>query len=117
MRDFAERDYEQWLDTLRDAESLLPWDSPTREELTRIRERVEAIRREWRARALAPQFDLFLEVAARPLVGAVDDLQKEIEAQLDQREFLLVDEGDVPDRYRRHVANYFRDLAEAEALE
>ncbi len=116
MRDFAENGYEEWLDNLRDAESLLPMDSPIRSEVTRLRERVEGMRREWRARSLAPRFELFLEMAAQPLADTTEDLQREIERLLSDKEFLAEDEGDVPDRYREPVADYFKRLSESEGL-
>ncbi len=115
MRDFAERGYQDWLEELRDAEALLPEGTPLRTEVTRLRERVEMIRREWRARALAPQFDLFLEFTARPLAETAEELQREIEERLSEDEFRLVDEGDIPERYREQVAEYFKRLADAEA--
>ena len=114
MRDFIENGYTDWLDRLNDAESLLPQGSPVRTEVTRLRERIEMMRRDWRARALAPQFDLFLEYAAVPLAETAEDLQREIDRQLSAKEFLAVDEGDVPERYRARVAEYFKRLSEAE---
>ena len=114
MRDFADRGYQDWLRDLRDAETLLPAGTQFRTEVTRIRERIEMFRRDWRARALAPQYDLFLEVVARPLEEAAARLQREIEKSLSKKEFLLVDEGDIPDRYKERVANYFKRLSDAE---
>jgi hypothetical protein len=114
MRDFIENGYTDWLDRLNDAESLLPQGTPVRTEVTRLRERIEMMRRDWRARALAPQFDLFLEYAAVPLAETAEDLQREIDRQLSAKEFLAVDEGDVPERYRARVADYFKRLSEAE---
>jgi len=114
MRDFAESGYEEWLDNLRNAEALLPDGSPIRAEVTRLRERVEGMRREWRVRSLAPRFDLFLEMAAQPLSDTAENLQREIERLLSDKEFLAEDEGDVPERYREPVAEYFKRLSESE---
>lgn len=116
MRNFADSGYLDWLDDLRDAESLLPVGTEFRTEVTRIRERVEGMRREWRARALAPQYDLFLEVVARPLEDAAERLQSEIEKNLSENEFHLADEGDIPERYKERVSNYFKRLSEAERI-
>ncbi len=116
MRDFAESGYEEWLENLRDAEALLPDGSPIRTEVMKLRERVEGMRREWRVRSLAPRFDLFLEMAARPLADTAEDLQREIEKLLSDKEFLAQDEGDVPERYREPVAEYFKRLSESEGL-
>ncbi|PCJ62675.1 MAG: hypothetical protein COA73_06225 [Candidatus Hydrogenedentota bacterium] len=117
MRQFASGGYRQWLQELRDAEALLPENSPVREQIRDVREEVEAIRRDWKARALAPRFDLFLKVAGQPLVEAADRLQREIEKKMDEKEFVLTDEGEVPERYKERVAEYFKGLSEAEQLQ
>jgi hypothetical protein len=116
MRDFAESGYQEWIENLRDAESLLPEGTPLRTDVIRLRERVEAMRRDWRARSLAPRFDLFLEMAARPLADTTEHLHREIERLLNQKEFLAQDEGEVPERYREPVAEYFKRLSESEGL-
>ncbi len=116
MRDFAERGYQDWIENLRDAESLLPEGTELRADVVRLRERVEAMRRDWRARSLAPRFDLFLEMAARPLADTAEDLHKEIQRLLNEKEFLAQDEGNVPERYREPVADYFKRLSESEGL-
>ncbi|MFP6585039.1 MAG: hypothetical protein VCD00_21085 [Candidatus Hydrogenedentota bacterium] len=117
MRNFAQDQYRNWIQELRDAESLLPEKSPVRGQITRIREDIEAIRREWKNRKRPPQFDLFLKVAARPLEQAADQLQNEIEKELGEKEFVMVDDGDIPERYQGHVAQYFKGLSEAESAE
>ncbi len=116
MRDFADWGYQDWLRDLRDAETLLPPGTEFRTEVTRIRERIEMMRREWRTRALAPQYDLFLEMVARPLEDVAEQLHREIEKNLSEKEFLLTDEGDIPERYKERVSNYFKRLAEAEGV-
>jgi len=115
MRDFAEDGYAEYLESLRDAEALLP-PGQLRDQVTQLRERVEGMRRDWRVRSLAPRFDLFLEMAARPLADTAADVQREIERLMDEKEFLAQDEGDVPERYREPVAEYFKRLSEAEGL-
>jgi len=117
MREFAEDGYQEWIERLRDAEALLPQGTPIRTEVTRLREQIEGFRRDWRSRALEPQYDLFLEMAVQPLAETAEDLQREIERQLGQKEFQLADEGEVPERYREHVADYFKRLSEAEAAQ
>lgn len=114
MEDFAQQQYRTWLEELRNAEALLPGDSPTRERVRRIRESVESMRRDWRNRARLPEFEMFLEVTARPLIDATAQLQREIQKELDENEFVLVDGGDIPERYKGRVAQYFKDLSEAE---
>lgn len=117
MRNFAQDQYRNWIQELRDAESLLPEESPVRDQITRIREDIEAIRQDWKNRKRPPQFELFLKVAARPLEQAADQLQNEIEKELGEKEFVMVDDGDIPERYQGHVAQYFKGLSEAETAE
>jgi hypothetical protein len=114
LRQFVQQDYQQYLERLRNAEALLPPNSPFREDIARIRENVEALRRDWRQRELAPQFDLFLEMVEMPLIETATQLQREIQRRLEEKEFILVDEGEVPERYRRQVAEYFKQLSESE---
>lgn len=114
MRDFIDSGYQDWLEELRNAEALLPDSYEVRTELQRIREQIEAWRRVWRDRRLSPQFDLFLEYVASPLANAQAELQREIERRLHEREFVLTDEGQIPERYRKFVSEYFKELAEAE---
>ena len=109
-RIFVEEGYREWVDRLRDAEALLPQDSPQRNRLTRIREDVQGMRREWRERSLAPGFELYLERAVNPLQEVAAELQREIERKMGENEFLLVDEGDIPERYKKQVAEYFKQF-------
>lgn len=113
MRQFAQGGYQRWLERLRDAEALLPRDVPYREQVVRIREEVETIRRRWRERALTPRFDLFLEMVVRPLENTAEQLQRDIERRLNENEFILVDEGEIPERYKEKVADYFKKLSES----
>lgn len=115
MDEFVNQDYAEWVDRLRNAESLLPEDSEFRRDLTRLREQIETMRRAWRERQRLPQYDLFLEVVAQPLAETADGIQREIEKLLDEKEFVLADEGDIPERYRERVADYFRELSESES--
>jgi hypothetical protein len=112
MRNWVSEDYDEWLDRLESAESLLPQDSEYRLDVARIREQIEAMRRLYRDGQVPPKFDLFLEMVAKPLVETAEELQNEIERQLSEKEFVLVDEGDIPERYRQRVADYFKGLAE-----
>lgn len=117
MENFANSESRQWLEQLRNAEALLSEDSPVRRYVGEIRENVERIRSDWRNRKKPPQFELFLDVAARPLMDATEQLQREIQKELNANEFILVDDGDIPERYKGRVAQYFKDLSEAETRE
>ena len=49
-----------------------------------------------------------------PLVSAARQLDLEIQKKLKQREFVLTDDGGIPETYRKRVADYFQALSEAE---
>ncbi len=117
MRNFLDSDYREWMDRLAAAESLLPQDSAYRADLTRIREQVESMRQQWRERQLAPKFELFLDVVGQPLEHTAATLHAEIQRLLNEREFILVDEGDVPEHYKKRVAEYFKALAASEGTD
>ena len=114
MRRFVEGDYRRWLEGLRDAETLLPSDSEYRRELSRIRDTIEDMQREYRRRSLPPKYDLFLDHVANPLVDTAENLRTEIERILKKKEFAITDDSMIPSKYRKRVADYFRALSESE---
>lgn len=114
MRQFAERDYQRWLENIRNAEALLPGDSPYRQQLERVRFQIEEIRRDYRRHSLAPQFDLFLHAVANPVAETAQNLDREISKLLKEKEFVLTDDGSIPSNYRKPVAEYFQSLADSE---
>ena len=115
MRDFAERGYRDWIDRLRNAEALLPDNSAYREDFARVRDQVQYFRNYWRQRGLEPQYDLFLEKVAHPFEKAVDELQRDIQRLLSEKEFALADDGEIPEKYKQRVADYFKRLSESES--
>ena len=115
MRDFAERGYRDWIDRLRNAEALLPDNSAYRQDFARVRDQVQYFRNYWRQRGLEPQYDLFLEKVAHPFEKAVDELQRDIQRLLSEKEFALADDGEIPEKYKQRVADYFKRLSESES--
>jgi hypothetical protein len=115
LREFADEDYREWLENVRNARALLPENSELRQELQRIEEQIEEVRSTWRRRELAPRFDLVLDNILKPLEETADSLARQIQKELEAREFILADDGDIPPRYRKQVAEYFKALSEAEA--
>ena len=114
MREFVREGSLDWIDGLRNAESLLQDGSAARRRIARVREGIEDFRRQWRDRALAPQYDLFLETALHPLEEVAQQLQSEIERRMSARELMVADDGAVPEKYRKRVAEYFKELSESE---
>lgn len=114
LRRFMDEDAARWLETLRDAASLLPENSPYRGEIAAIREAMEDLRGEYRRSLRPPIYDLISRLVFQPLVEAAARIDEEIERRLAQREFVLRGEGGVPARYQKQVAEYFKALSESE---
>nr|HQH71185.1 hypothetical protein [bacterium] len=114
LRRFMDEDAARWLETLRDAGPLLPENSPYRQEIAEIREAMEQLRGEYRRSRQPPVYDLISRMIFNPLVETAAEIDEEIERRLAQREFVLRDEGGVPARYQKQVAEYFKALSESE---
>ena len=117
LQDFVEAGYRDWLDRLRIAEQFLPETGDMRRDLAAIRRNVERFRRDYRRENLVPRFDLVLDHLLNPLNQAAGQLLREIQRMKQERQFVLEDEGSVPERYRKRVSTYFETLAEAEACQ
>lgn len=114
MPRFVESDSREWMEALRNAERLLPGETPSRERLIRIREAIEGMRGQFGRNRQPPAYDLFLDSVVDPLLQAMAELEKTIQTLLSQDEFVWMDEGDIPDAYREQVADYFKNLSEIE---
>lgn len=112
LKEFLEQDYRDWIDRLRNAEAMLPDDSPFREDISRMIQDIDEMRRRYKRDWLRPQFDLFVEKAGKPLVETASELALVIEKILSEQEYAILDEGEVPAEYSDAVAEYFRNLAE-----
>ncbi len=112
VRQRMDRGYSNWTDSLRNAESLLPGDYPGRRDVTNVRERLSEFRRAYRDNPNPPKYDLFLDRIARPLAEAVKRIERDLENQASQKEFVLTGEGNVPSNYQDDVANYFQALSD-----
>ncbi len=114
MDNFIQYGYREWLEQLRNAESLLPVDSDYRAQIGRVREQIENMRRQYLDRDMTPKFDFFVDAVQEPLAETADQLQRDIQKLLDEQEFIMADEGDIPERFKVWVADYFTSLAESE---
>jgi hypothetical protein len=113
MEAFVEEDYREWLERIRNAEGLLG-DSTYSPPLSRMRREIEKMRRRFKRDNLIPRFDMFQELVARPLNATVTELARDLEARRQNRQFIMQDEGSVPDQYRESVSEYFQLLSESE---
>jgi len=114
MRQFLERDFKDWTEGIRNAENFLGGQGASWEDLRAIRREIERFRRTFRREELAPKFDLFLRAVVNPLFQTAQDLRTDIDRLRKKRRFVLADEGDVPEKYRKQVADYFEALSETE---
>jgi len=106
--------YRRWIESIRNAESLLPDENANRPRLTGIREDIERMRRDYRRHTVPPQFDMFLDRIVRPLTETASQIDLQIKAMLEDQEFVLAQEDEVPNQYQKLVADYFKALSEAE---
>lgn len=114
MRRFAESGYRDWLEGIRDAESLLSDNSPWASGLIGVRRQIERMRRQFRDDSLVPRFDLFLEAIQNPLVRIAARIDEGIRELKRERRFVYKDDGSIPDYYRDRVSQYFQALSESE---
>ncbi len=114
MRQFVERDFKEWSERLRNAENFLGGNGVAWEDVRAVRREIEKFRRMFRREELAPKFDLFLRAVVNPLFQTAERLQTDIDALRQERRFVLANEGEIPEKYRKQVAHYFETLSETE---
>ncbi len=117
LDDFLDSGYRDWLDSLRNAEGFLADNERYRDEVSRIREELEELRKRYRDENSLPKYDLFLEKIAMPLAMTASELQREINERLKDQEVFIADEGSVPHQYEEFVAEYFKHLSEVETVQ
>lgn len=121
---FVNRDYTRWLDAIRNAEALVTQEltAPTgnpdgpdpRRELSRAREAIGDMRRDYRGSGVASRYEAFVERVVTPLEQAALGLDERLKELLLPGEFNLEQRVDVPSQYKERVAEYFKALSEAE---
>ena len=112
LRRFAEGGFRDWMDRLREAESLLPDGLEVRQRLTGIRENLAGIGRGYHREGTVPQYDLVFDRAIKPLTLAAEELSELIREQKNEYGFGAGKADEVPEQYRVRVAEYFKALAE-----
>lgn len=111
---FFKGDADKWVESLRDAEALLPKDSDERRRLERARERIQSMRAEFKRQSLAPKYELLLSDVIRPIAETAGELKNEILKALKEKEFALTNDGEAPAQYTRRVSEYFEALSAGE---
>ena len=112
LRRFGENGFRDWMNRLREAESLLPDDMSVRQRLTGIREDLAGIGRDFYREGSTPQYDLVFDRAIKPLTLAAEELSELIRERKNEYGFSAGKADEVPEQYRSQVAEYFKALAE-----
>jgi hypothetical protein len=107
-----QNDYRRWNDALFNAETLLPADNPDRARLAALRADLESLRRAYLRNGELPKPDAFITGTAEPLANISEELRKDIERRLRDKEFVRSDETQAPAQYADRVAEYFKALAD-----
>lgn len=111
-RRFAEGGFRDWMDRVREAESLLPEDLDIRQRLTGIREDLAGMGRAYHRDGVLPQYDLIFDRAIKPLTLSVEELSDLIRER--KADFSTGKPDEIPEQYRARVAEYFKALTEAD---
>ena len=102
-----------WDAQLRAAESLLPDGSDIQQGVTDVRNSLESLGRRYRASNQLPHRDIVVRTVMTPLTEIVDQLRTDIQHRERGLRLDIPDGRSVPERYRDHVAEYFRTLSES----
>ena len=111
-RRFAEGGFRDWMDRVREAESLLPEDLSIRQRLTGIREDLAGMGRAYHRDGVLPQYDLIFDRAIKPLTLSVEELSDLIRER--KADFSVGKPDEIPEQYRARVAEYFKALTESD---
>jgi len=114
LRRFAEGGFRDWMDRLREAESLLPADLGVRQRLTGVREDLAGIGRDYYRKGAVPQYDLIFERAIKPLTLSAEELSVLISERKGDYGLSAGKADEIPEQYRARVAEYFKALTENE---
>jgi len=106
-------DYLNWSDRLRDVEQVVgPED--LRNQLTTVRERVSALRAEYRLRGHRPDNDVVRQQIVMPLTQVRAWLQDELARREKSDSLVPLDRDPVPDNYAELVRKYYEKLGSAQ---
>lgn len=111
-RRFAEGGFRDWMDRVREAESLLPEDLSIHQRLTGIREDLAGMGRAYHRDGALPQYDLIFDRAIKPLTLSVEELSELIRER--KADFSVGKPDEIPEQYRARVAEYFKALTESD---
>jgi hypothetical protein len=102
-------DFRQWSDRLRDVEEMVA-DPELRSQAARVRDRARSFRRDLRRHSEEPNWDLFRERVAEPLVELRDRVGEELLRRVSKDALVPIDRDPVPPRFEEHVRRYYEQL-------
>jgi hypothetical protein len=105
--------YREWDDRMRDVEQLLD-DPELRGEVSRIRDRVEAERREFKRHSKEPDWTKLQDLVAEPLTELKKRIGEEIRRRESPDSLVPIDRDPVPVEFTEKVRRYYERLGSGE---
>jgi hypothetical protein len=102
-------DFRQWSDRLRDVEEMVA-EPELRSQAARVRDRARSFRRDLRRHSEEPNWDLFRERVAEPLVELRDRVGEELLRRVSKDALVPIDRDPVPPKFEEHVRRYYEQL-------
>jgi len=106
-------DYGPWTDRMREVEEMI--EAPDlRTEAARIRERVRAVRLDYRRHGTEPQWDLVRLEVAQPLGELRSRVEEELARRAAPESLVPIDRDPVPPRFSEFVRRYYERLGKSD---
>ena len=102
-------DYGPWTDRLRDVEEMVEMPE-LRQEIARVRDRVRAMRSDFKRHSKAPQWDMVQSQVATPLKAVRDRLTEELMKRESTEALVPIDRDPVPQKFSDLVRKYYEKL-------
>ena len=102
--------YSQWVNRLRDVEDMLDYPD-LRNQLTRVRERAQAARAEFKRHGISPKWQILKSQVSDPLAEVQQRIQDELARKNTNNWLVPLDRDPVPSRYAEGVRRYYEQLA------
>ena len=106
-------DFVNWSDRLRDVEQVLDA-ADLRDQLATVRERVAALRAEYRLHGRVPDANVVRQQILMPMTQVRAWLQEELARAENSRSLVPLDRDPVPEKYSEQVRRYYEKLGSAQ---
>jgi hypothetical protein len=101
--------FAEWSDRMRNVEEMVNT-SELRNDLTKVRERVRAVRVDFKRHSKTPQWDLVETQIMKPLVEIRDRISEELARRNSREAMVPIDRDPVPNRFADVVRKYYESL-------